>query len=179
MSWRRNIAARVKPVEIDGIRFATKSEADRYLALKDRAARGDVTLFGEMARTNARITFGYRSNGRACIESFNLAFAKPNKYKAKKTVLDGITFDSGREAKRYRELTLLVRAGQIDCLERQPVYPILVAGRAIATYRGDFRYVDKRSGSQRIEDAKGMRTPVYKLKKKLVEAIYGITIVEV
>lgn len=106
------------------------------------------------------------------------------KYGNRKTVCDGITFDSEREAKRYRELTFLERVGQISELELQPRFPISIAGVPIrytsgrqVTYVADFRYRDS-SGRVVVEDAKGMRTPVYKLKRALVEAM-GVTIREV
>ncbi len=105
------------------------------------------------------------------------AFPKRHKYNAKKTVVDGITFDSAAEAKRYGELKLLERMGQITFLELQPKYPCIVDGKTVCTWRGDFRYWQ----NQRmvVEDVKGVRTPLYKLKKKLVEALYGFEIQEV
>jgi hypothetical protein len=112
---------------------------------------------------------------------------------AKPEWVDGIRFASKSEGRRYRELKLRERAGEIACLELQPEFPIEVLnpanGEAIlcGVYRADFRYRQKEideggfSGRWRlvIEDVKGMRTPIYKLKKKLVEALYGIRIVEV
>ena len=104
-----------------------------------------------------------------------------NKYRAIPTVVDGIRFASKAEAKHYGELKILEAAGDIKDLELQPEYPIIVNGIRVAIYRADFRYMDrtKHGVIQVIEDVKGMRTPVYKLKKKLVEALYGITITEV
>lgn len=101
-----------------------------------------------------------------------------NKYRAKRTEMDGIMFDSAAEARRYRELRLLERAGMVSDLELQPLYPIAVNGRRVAMYRADFRYKDN-DGRQVVEDVKGIRTPVYRLKKKLVEALYDIEITEV
>ena len=63
-----------------------------------------------------------------------------NKYKAVKTVIDGITFDSKREAKRYTELKLLEKTGMITHLELQPEYQITINGAKICKYRADFRY---------------------------------------
>ena len=101
-----------------------------------------------------------------------------NKYKAVRTEVDGITFDSKREAARYMELMLLQRAGEIERLELQPKYDCIVNGRKICTYRADFRYFTKESSV--VEDVKGMKTAVYRLKKKLVEALYpGVTIQEI
>lgn len=102
---------------------------------------------------------------------------KPSKYRNEKTVVNGITFDSKKEADRYRDLKLLVAAGQIGGLQLQPVFPIVVNGVKICEYRADFSYQDA-GGATVVEDCKGMRTPVYKLKKKLVEAQYGIRILE-
>lgn len=93
--------------------------------------------------------------------------------------MNGIRFDSKREAKRYQELCLLEKAGGIAKLELQPRFPLVVNGEKITSYRADFRYLDVRSGEIVVEDAKGVKTPVYRLKKKLVRAIYGIDIQEV
>ena len=63
-----------------------------------------------------------------------------NKYKAVKTTIDGITFDSKREAKRYTELKILEKAGYITHLELQPEYPITINGIKLCKYIADFRY---------------------------------------
>ena len=99
-----------------------------------------------------------------------------SKYGAIKTVVDGITFDSKKEARRYGELKLLLSAGQITNLLRQPEFPITINGVGCGKYIADFSYMD--GGLHTIEDCKGMRTPVYKLKKRIVEAMYGIKITE-
>lgn len=103
---------------------------------------------------------------------------RKSKYKAVKTVVDGITFASKKEAKRYSELLILQRAKVISELELQPPFKVAVNGRHICTYKADFCYREK-SGCYVVEDVKGVKTPVYSLKKKLVEAIYGIEIVEI
>ena len=101
-----------------------------------------------------------------------------SKYRAIKTVVDGITFDSKLEAKRYSELKLLERAGELAGLELQPAFPIDINGIKICTYRGDFAYF--KDNGRVIEDCKGFKTPMYRLKKKLVEASYpGVKIQEV
>ena len=102
-----------------------------------------------------------------------------SKYGNQKTEIDGFVFDSKREANRYQELKLLERAGEIENLELQPKYSVDINRKHICNYFADFRYFDKRNGVTITEDAKGMKTDVYKIKKKLVEAIYSITIVEV
>lgn len=103
----------------------------------------------------------------------------PRKYRNLKTEVDGILFDSQKEAQHYRDLLARQRAGEICDLVLQPVFPIVVNGRKIAKYIADFKYRDLKTGATIILDAKGMRTDVYQLKKKLVEALYNIQIVEV
>lgn len=110
---------------------------------------------------------------------------RQSKYNAVPTVIDGIRFASKAEAKRYGELKLLQSAGLIFGLELQPKFPIEINGSKICTYIADFKYFrktsqDQAAGSDEItEDVKGMLTPVYKLKKKMVEAQYNITITEI
>ena len=106
---------------------------------------------------------------------------RQNKYNAQKTTINGIVFDSKREASRYQELLLLQRAGQIKDLALQVPFAILVNGKKICKYIADFQYVDTSTGKVVVEDSKSppTRTPTYQIKKKLVAAIYGIDIVEV
>lgn len=104
---------------------------------------------------------------------------KVSKYGNVKTVIDGITFASKREGARYQELKLMERAGEIDLLMLQPKFRLDVNGEKICTYVADFQYDDLRTDKTVVEDAKGMKTPVYQIKKKLVKAIFGIEIVEV
>jgi len=103
----------------------------------------------------------------------------PRKYRNKPTVVDGIRFDSKKEATRYGELRLLERAGQIRDLRLQPRFKIEVNGIKICEYRADFIYTDAETGERIIEDVKGMKTQVYRLKKKLVEVVHGVDITEV
>ena len=107
-----------------------------------------------------------------------------SKYNSKKVTYDGITFDSKKEASRYKQLKLLEKIGYISDLKLQPVY-VLQEGfkkngktyRKI-TYKADFEYI--RDGKTFVEDVKGMKTEVYKLKKKLFEYKYpDLEIVEV
>ncbi len=102
-----------------------------------------------------------------------------SKYGNIKTVIDGITFDSRKEAARFCELKLLQRAGKIDGLTCQVPFEVRLNGEKICVYVADFRYLDLETTGYVIEDVKGMRTPVYKLKKRLVEAQYGIVITEI
>ena len=125
---------------------------------------------------------------------------KTNKYNAKKLSVDGIEFDSKKEARRYQELLLLQKAGEIYMLERQKVYELLPAQREPDTvgkrggvikgklleraveYVADFVYTD-RNGKTVVEDVKGFREggayAVFVLKRKLMLYRYGIKIIEV
>jgi hypothetical protein len=101
------------------------------------------------------------------------------KYGAIRTEVDGITFASKSEARRYAELKLLERAGAIYDLTLQPRFDLSVNGVKIGTYVADFRDVDGETHEILVEDVKGVRTPVYRLKAKLVKALYGIAVQEV
>jgi hypothetical protein len=106
-----------------------------------------------------------------------------SKYHAKPQVVDGIRFASQKEARRYVELKLLDKAGVIDGLILQPRFELCTwhgdHSRApfVGVYVADFEYFEK--GKRVVEDVKGFKTPLYKWKKKHVEAQYGIRIVEI
>ena len=101
---------------------------------------------------------------------------KRNKYHAVTTYVDNIRFASKKEANRYKELSLLLRLGKIKDLQLQVKFPLSINGIKICDYIADFVYED--NGIKVVEDTKGVRTHVYLLKKKLMRAIYGITITE-
>lgn len=96
-----------------------------------------------------------------------------SKYKNKKTIVDGIPFDSLKEARRYQELKLLVRGGAIKNLELQPVFELIPSqvyqGKTMrkVSYIADFMYKDIKRGITVVEDVKGFKTDVYKIKMKL------------
>ena len=107
------------------------------------------------------------------------------KYHNKKVAKDGRTFDSKHEAGRYTELKLLHRAGEITDLRCQVKFLLIPAqyddGKCIersCIYIADFTYRDK-EGDLVVEDAKGLKTDVYRIKKKLMLQNYGIKIKEV
>lgn len=104
---------------------------------------------------------------------------KPSKYRSRKTTVDNFVFHSAREAKHYQTLKIMEKAGKISCLELQPEFVFSINGKKMFSYFGDFRYLDLEDGKVKIVDAKGFRTPVYKLKRKIVEAHFGIEIMEV
>lgn len=82
-----------------------------------------------------------------------------------------------REATRCAELHWAWHAGGLQNLRLQPRYPLTVNGQRVATYVADFEY--QRDGRHVVEDAKGVRTPVYVLKRALMRALYAITVEEV
>lgn len=117
---------------------------------------------------------------------------KPSKYGNVKVQVDGITFDSKREAARFQELKFMQQAKQIDELEMQPAFPLHVMElyrsqapiviRTVATYIADFRYCDLQTGEIVVEDVKSPATrekETYRLKRKIAEAVHGIFIREV
>lgn len=102
-----------------------------------------------------------------------------SKYHATRTVVDGITFDSKREAARYTELKLMQRAGLISDLRRQVKFELIPKqqGERAVSYIADFVYSE--DGQTVVEDVKGVRTPVYRIKKKLMLWRHGVRIREV
>lgn len=123
-----------------------------------------------------------------------------SKYGNRKTVVDGITFDSKKEANRFRELQLLERAGKITALQRQVKYVLIPTQREFSneiykkgahqghfkpgkvlekecSYIADFAYFQ--DDKYVVEDTKGVRTEAYKIKRKLMLERYGIQIREV
>lgn len=104
------------------------------------------------------------------------------KYGNQPVCVDDISFASKKEARRYCELLLLEKAEEIDELYLQPKFPFFVNEIKVFTYVADFKYRDIRRDATVIEDVKSEATrknPVYRIKKKCVEAYYGITIEEV
>lgn len=102
-----------------------------------------------------------------------------SKYNNRKTTVGNIVFDSKAEARRYQELQLLERGGVITALTLQPEFLIADAftyngkrERAIK-YVADFKYLTVDTDEWVIEDVKGTRTEVYKIKRKLFLAKYG------
>jgi hypothetical protein len=119
----------------------------------------------------------------------NVVRRRWSKYGATRTEIDGVVFASRREALRYAELKLRLRAGEITDLELQPVFPLHVVRlyrngwpvtvATVAKYLADFSYLDLKTGEIVVEDVKGFSTETYRLKKKIAEAVHGITITEV
>jgi hypothetical protein len=103
-----------------------------------------------------------------------------SKYKAKKTIVDGMRFDSQKEANRYLELKLLEKQGLIKYIDRQTRFELQPSykknGKTIRPiyYVADFAYIDVKTGKTIIEDVKSeaTKTQVYRLKKKILEYKY-------
>lgn len=106
-----------------------------------------------------------------------------NKYHAKKITVDGMTFDSRKEYKRWVELLLLEKAGVIEGLQRQVTFQLLPSQKGDGRterpvkYVADFTYLE--NGQMVVEDTKGMKTKEYIIKRKLMRFIHGITVKEV
>ena len=128
-------------------------------------------------------------NDRISSKQYRSLAKRSNKYGAKRTRVNGIWFDSKREAERYKLLKAMQMAREITDLELQPEFPLMIGDRPVlmrskgypngrrVKYIADFRY--EQDGKTIIEDCKGFRTEVFKLKKALVEAIYDVKIQEV
>ena len=97
-----------------------------------------------------------------------------SKFKNVPIIIDGIWFASKKEGKRYTELKLLKAAGVVASFTRQKAFDLPGGTK----YRCDFE-VHWKDGRVTVEDVKGMRTSMYKFKKKLVEALYPIKITEI
>lgn len=118
-----------------------------------------------------------------------------SKYHNRKITRDGVTFDSRREARRYEELQLLQQAGEIKNLRRQVKFVLIPTQREPniigprggvkkgkllereCSYIADFVYGE--NGKMVVEDAKGLRTKDYIIKRKLMLRVYGIRVREV
>lgn len=127
-----------------------------------------------------------------------------NKFGNNSHTVDGITFQSSREARRYIELKVLLRAGEISDLELQKKYELIPAQyeyistgevyvrgpnkgkpklkkkcvEEAVNYYADFVYKDNKTGKVIVNDAKGYRTEKYIIKRKLMLYIYNIKILE-
>ena len=101
------------------------------------------------------------------------------KYGNKKVTVQGIKFDSKWESERYLYIKSLELAGRVRNLELQVRFALEVNGQKICTYIADFRYEKENANGDWetiVEDAKGVETPEFKLKKKLMKACLGIEI---
>lgn len=105
---------------------------------------------------------------------------KTPKFRNRKVEVDGLLFDSAKEARRWSELRLLERSGQISNLSRQVRLPLVVNGQRVCTFVPDFTYVE--NGAEVVEDVKSPVTrklPAYRIKVKLLRALTGAEVREV
>ena len=129
-----------------------------------------------------------------------MGYSQKSKYGSRKVTVDGVTYDSVKEYRRFKELSLLERAGTIQYLQRQVKYVLIPAQREYCddiytrgrnkgcfkpgklierecSYIADFVYIQ--NGEIVVEDTKGFRTKDYIIKRKLMLWNYGIQIKEV
>jgi hypothetical protein len=108
---------------------------------------------------------------------------KKGKYNAKGQHFEGFWFASTAELVRYKQLLELQEQGLIDTLRCQVKFGVALNGQHMFNYIADFEYrvLDELGREQRsvIEDVKGMVMPIYKMKRKMVEAMHGIKIIEI
>lgn len=101
--------------------------------------------------------------------------------KSERTI-DGICFDSKKEATRYAELKLLERAGHIHSLTTQQEFIVEIKGKRLCVYTADFHYYDRVRGRTVVEEVKSSGTAkdaAYRLRRKAAELAHGITVDEV
>jgi hypothetical protein len=142
-----------------------------------RVANGDITVSEQSATLHQGELPGTWASNRS----------RRNKYGNKRTEIDGIVFASKKEARRWLELKAMRDAGEIYNLERQRVFDLRVIDQLICRYVSDFCYW-KICGDNKgrlpefvVEDVKckATKTPVYRIKAKLMKALFEIEIVEV
>lgn len=113
-------------------------------------------------------------------EQYLAEISKPkrgNKFGAKRTEFDGITFDSQREAEIYRDLKVLETAGRISGFERQRKFNLIVNGEIIGSYKADFAFIDHdQYGRFRVIDVKGVVTRDFRRVKRIIKAIYNMEV---
>lgn len=101
---------------------------------------------------------------------------KKYKYNNKKTVVDGIVFDSKKEAMYYGKLVLLKQSGDISDFKMQVRFPLKIKNKLICTYVADFVTYGKYGEILDVIDVKGMILPLFRIKYKLMDALHGITV---
>lgn len=103
--------------------------------------------------------------------------SKPSKYRNVKVTVDGIRFDSKREAAYYGELKMREKAGEVTGVELQRPFKLLgPKGELMATYKADFAFWDNREDRFRVVDIKGVITKEFRLKQKMMRALLGIEV---
>lgn len=140
----------------------------------------DLDRLGEDARRQIA-NVKYAQSAKDKLDAERERLNQRSKFGNVRTTTDGRVFDSKAEADRYWQLKILQRVGRISELVCQPEFPITVNGVTVAKYVADFSYYDE-AGKLIVEDVKSpvtARHPLYRLKRKLVEALHDIEITEI
>lgn len=116
---------------------------------------------------------------RMSASQFRKSANKPKraKYGNVKTTVDGVTYDSKREAAYAQELKLREKAGEVGGIELQKVFPLIAPGGfVVGAYRADFAFWDHKEDRFRVIDVKGFDTPLSRWKRKHVKVQYGVEV---
>jgi len=154
--------------------MTTKLTVKEYHALRRRPDRATLTV----QATCSILTTCTRAKTDMASGANVVGSGGHNKFGAKPVWIDEIRFASKAEGSRFVCLKRLQEAGVIRGLELQPRFPFEMGGELMFTYAADFVY-ENVNGEVIIEDVKGVRTAVYKLKKRIVQKHYGIKITEI
>lgn len=151
------------------------SPAARRKSVRWNAA--DVAKVRQRSPVTANVTANTPAS--SCAASFDTT-GKGRKYRNTPTVVDGISFDSKAEMRRYLDLKLMLDAGEVSELQVHVPFALSVGGTLVCKYIADFVYTDD-AGQRVVEDVKSpaSRTSTYRLKRKLMLALYGIKIQEI
>jgi hypothetical protein len=162
----------------DGFKFASRSEAERYKALREQRP-------GLIVESSADLKLVLCWE-RGFMETFHLAGAAKHKFNAKRSVepIDGYTFASTLEAERYVVLRERQRCGLISDLEVHPVYEFVNERGRVGKFTLDFEYIDRSPagyGERVTEDTKSgpTRTEAYQLRKKMLWNFHRVPVTEV
>lgn len=142
-----------------------------------RLSTRDIRRLSSEARKQIRQVLRSSPPAGASVSPDAAGADTPSKYHNVRTFVDGYSFASQREAQRYAELKLELLAGAITDLELQKPFALDINGIHICDYVADFVY--RRNGAQMVEDAKGKRLELFRIKKALMLAIHAIEVVEV
>lgn len=136
----------------------------------------DLAAFLKRAEKNGAVTTHRLAGASEVHQEAAKRAKKRSKYGNVKAEADGQVFASKRERGRWMDLRLEEQAGEIKNLQRQVVYPIEINGFKVCEYIADFVY--ERGEELVVEDSKGYRTEMFRLKSKLMRAVHGIEVVE-
>lgn len=153
--------------------------------VRDLSPSAQRQVLRKLLEANSNATGSAFNSGEGKVTTQKKTQQRGSKYGNKKVEVDGIQFDSKKEARRYLELKAMEAAGEIKNLRRQFKFLLIpsqrIDGKVVereVSYVADFTYYDK-DGSFIVEDTKGFRTPDYILKRKMMLFFLGIRIREV